>query len=178
MTRYAKQRDSYSCGPTALLNALKWAGKDVSCKDMPRLKAVCHTEYTPGHTLGTWPTKMSSALRYEGREWFSCKHVINPKLRIIDKHLKDDGSIIMSYFWKLSPEYKRFWDWGWKYVGHYIFIDHISASGKTFRVINMSSEGSAQTNIRRHTLLRKCFRYRNLKDNHHNLSVWLLNKWA
>jgi hypothetical protein len=48
MPRYCKQRDNYSCAPIAILNALKWTGKNKTLKDLSKLKKELQTTKQDG----------------------------------------------------------------------------------------------------------------------------------
>lgn len=59
--KFLGQRDEYTCGARAILNAGKFFGLTLTARDLPRLKRLCRTG-PPPH--GTWPTHMEKGLRH------------------------------------------------------------------------------------------------------------------
>ena len=60
MPRYAKQPRDSSCGPTAVLNAAKWAGLGLSIKhDFDFMADLCGTDWK----IGTYPSGIERGLR-------------------------------------------------------------------------------------------------------------------
>ena len=104
--RYCKQKDLYSCGPVAILNALKWGGaKATYSKHINFLAQECRTSKD-----GTEDKHFDRALRRNGKKWFT---VLKPKyfdLQLITDHLYSDGAIIIAHL-ELNPPH----DW------HYSF---------------------------------------------------------
>lgn len=89
MPRYVRQRNNYSCGPVALLNALKWAGRKCSYKDLCAIQAQCRTT-----KQGTPFLDMVYAARlYKGDFSVVARHHVT--LAKIDAHLKNGGIVIL-----------------------------------------------------------------------------------
>lgn len=92
MPRYIRQRDNYSCGPVALLNALKWAGatKGTSYKTMPAWRDVCRTTKLRG-------TSFIDLFRAARTLPLLGARKARPKVRLvdIDAHLKHGGAVIL-----------------------------------------------------------------------------------
>lgn len=96
--RYIKQRDHHSCGPVALLNALKWAGYKVSYnKHFRSIYRSCKCSDT-----GTFDCDFDSAIR-------RYRHLIvmpedgpfeQPYIGLIDEHLDNGGAVVFSYIYK------------------------------------------------------------------------------
>ena len=60
MPRWIKQRNSYSCGPVAMLNVLKWAGLDVSYNQhFEEWSEHCRCDETGTNALGRALKKLS-----------------------------------------------------------------------------------------------------------------------
>ncbi len=90
MPRYVRQRNDYSCGPVALLNALKWAGrKGAYRKDIELLKAECGTT-----RKGTPFANMVYAARFH-RGYFSVTSKRNVTIADINAHLRRGGAVIL-----------------------------------------------------------------------------------
>jgi len=88
--RYVKQpRDTYICGPVAVINALKWAGSNTTLKDLKKVKNVCE------YNLGVKSGDVSRALRKLGRPYlkFICRRYAT--IDKIDEHLDKGGFIIL-----------------------------------------------------------------------------------
>lgn len=122
MTRYLKQRDYYSCGPTAVINAVKWQGEWATWDDcvwLYRLIAKCT------HPYGCCPEHLNKLIRHEfGRKASVLKG--KPTMKYMDWWLDQGNSIILRYFWHDHKENER--------VGHYIFIP--SRTEKYYNVVN------------------------------------------
>ncbi len=133
MIRYVKQRDRHSCGPTAVLNAMKWSGaKDSYAKDIKKLSWLCR-RYSKA---GTGHAQLDLALRYVGglrRCDFSVLSVIRPTLAQIESHLLGEGSVVLSYLWKNKYKSGR----------HVSLITNLSPCKKSFRVVNSYRKGPA-----------------------------------
>lgn len=61
--RYVKQRDTFSCGPIAVINALKALGRHATYDDLPRYQRLCNTHFVRvnGHK-GTFPSGLTEGL--------------------------------------------------------------------------------------------------------------------
>ena len=122
--RYAKQPDSYSCGPIAILNALKWAGNKVTIRDhLKSLKVLCKCEID-GEKFGTAHKDFDKAIRKAGRRSLYVLRKTNVKLKDMIDHIDDGGAVALLYSYKKNGER----------CGHYIlFVGH----GKNvFYVVN------------------------------------------
>lgn len=103
MARYVNQPNPYSCGPIAILNALKWAGLDVTLQQLPLLEYRCRIidpESDDEDDQGTWNHDFDRVLRWAGKKAF--KKVLrrkNPSLKEIKEHLKSGGAICLNYYW-------------------------------------------------------------------------------
>lgn len=158
MKKYVKQRDEYRCGPIALLNALIWAGQDVSYeKDIDRLTEKCHCS----RLKGTYHINFYKALRQVGKKVFDVNLIWNPSIKLVDQHLQSGGSIIINYRWQ-APHQDSL---------HYASLVDITETGKTISVVNAFVRGPALYKIRRHTFIHK-FRCRG----DHEYSGWFLTK--
>lgn len=131
MIRYVKQRDKSSCGPLALLNALKWAGSPVTTKDLKMLRSlVSHTR-----KRGTSHIHFDNAL---DKCFFN--YYLTPKMREIEQHIKR-GYIVIAL--GIHPAGGG---------GHFFLITNVSKGGKIFEVVNMWSNIKVVTKIGRKRL--------------------------
>lgn len=120
---YTQQQDEYSCGPVAIINACKWAKKNISYKhDFNKISKLCKCKYPDG----TMPTNMNKTIKKYLNSELKIKYVQHPTLKQIDKHLQKDGAIIFKYLTNKVSDME--------YKGHYALI--ISSNHKTFTYIN------------------------------------------
>lgn len=91
MPRYVRQRDNYSCGPVAMLNAMKWAGATwLRYVDLPSFRSLCRTD----RRRGTSFTGMVRAARH--MPVLGARRA-KPKVKLadIDAHLGHGGAVIL-----------------------------------------------------------------------------------
>jgi len=137
MVRYLKQRDGYSCGPVAVLNAMKWAGFEVTGENLKvfRWIALCTSPH------GCWPRHLHNLIKLQFERKASAMKG-KPTMKYMDKWLDQGNSIIMRYFWHDKERNKR--------VGHYIFIP--DRTEKYYKVCNDGRNRPALTMISRKTM--------------------------
>lgn len=146
MPRFTKQRDRYSCGPVAILNALRWSGMDAPYKELIDIfQKVCNCE--PGR--GTNHSDFDRALRFFGTDLFRVRRVQRPCLGKIEQHLRDDGCVILNYRWTR----------GGKGYRHFSLVNGVSPSGATFFLVNDSTVGPAQQALGRRAFVNEILRY-------------------
>lgn len=137
--RYCRQRDTYSCGPIAVLNSMKWAGLPVSYK---RLKYMQKTRGFCKQT-GVGTRGLYRLLRRSLKETCHIVFSAHPKLSHIIKHLQQGGAVLL-LFHVVNDE------------GHYSLLTDATPSGKTFTIINFDS---SRTIMRiRKNILQSCLR--------------------
>lgn len=92
MPRYIRQRDNYSCGPVALLNALKWAGatRGTSYATLPSWRDTCRTTRREG-------TRFTDLFRAARMLPLLGARKAKPRVRLadIDAHLRHGGAVIL-----------------------------------------------------------------------------------
>jgi hypothetical protein len=158
MPRYVRQRDKNSCGPIAILNALKWAGVRVSIRRGYKLIRK-DTKYCPHD--GTPPYFMGRVL-YKNRR-LTVRRPRRFSIRAIEDHLQNGGAAVL-----LSTEYANN-HWG----GHASVLLGISESGQSFRITGRYSNETVSV-IRRQTLL-GVVRKRRIEDTLYP-QAWLISK--
>jgi len=124
MTRYLKQRDQSSCGPVAVINALKWAGLRVTEKTHKK-KIQQLTQCNPyGRGFrGSHPYDVNHALScYNSIKIQRVRKDVWTTLSEINEHLDKGGSILMRYFLANN--------------GHYTLC--VGRTPKTYRFVNDS----------------------------------------
>jgi hypothetical protein len=150
---YIVQRDSYRCGPVAILNALRWAGADVTYKGMiGRLTQMCECKLPKG----TKYRPFTKTLRKLGKEWFDIKLVVEPTLGVIEDALRAKKAMI----WNFKHERGR----------HYAMIVAMSETAKTFSVANYWRDVAPLFTITREMLIRDMGHHDRLQR------IWVLTK--
>jgi len=157
--RYTKQYDQYSCGPTALINTLKWAGSSISLK-----KGIKHyqTKVLCTKINGTGVLSLDFALqglpkvkivtRYSTHTLFPKKP---PKWSAVKAHLQQGGTLILRYDWPSGED------------AHYVLVTHLTTT--MAGVVNYKSTGPSHSFIHQRTL-------RQLLRQKESLVCWLLSK--
>jgi len=91
--RYAKQIRKTDCGLTAIANTMKWAGSNISYKSFYNMfKSKCDTTY--GIDPETMTTILSQINSLELKKVLAAGF----SLKQINKHLDNDGAVIIRYF--------------------------------------------------------------------------------
>jgi predicted double-glycine peptidase len=117
--RYIRQRDTYSCGPIAIINTLKWLGhENITYKLLPAIRMMCKCEYE----FGTHDLDLERTLKALG---IKKKRKVVPTIKEIDKHLDNDGIIILQY--SITP-----------FDGHYVLC--IRRTAKSYFLVNDSND--------------------------------------
>lgn len=130
--RYITQRDEYSCGAIALANAMKWAGERISWKESANsIRKMCRTNTEHG----TWFRDLDRVIK---RYFKNVEFRWNLSLEEMDDHLRSGGAVVYNYTMRDDEE-----------MGHYIFIDGISDSGKSYYVVNACFESKGECYPRR-----------------------------
>lgn len=169
MIRYTKQRDKFSCGPVAIMNAVKWTGSECTyAKRIGLFRDLClcrPVSREPDRLGGTSHANFDQALRRtaEAHGGFDVLRVYRPKLPRIEEHLRSGGIIIMNYYWEVKGKVGR----------HFCILESISDSGKTFRTVNDVKAGPAIMAIRRRTFVKGNLRFQR-SDPHYK--AWFLTK--
>jgi hypothetical protein len=138
--RYTKQRGKNLCGPTAILNLMKWAGARVSWKkDIELCMSLCNDNVA---TNGMWSWVMDSALKYF--PLFKVKKVLQvPKLKELDEHIDDGRALVMAYLHK----------GGRAQNGHFMLC--VGRTKKYYEVVNGKVDGKALSRISRKTMRKR-----------------------
>jgi hypothetical protein len=113
MTKYIRQTRRTTCGPVAVLNALKWAGYNFT-RESHFNKLCKELQWSPYHKMGyvgTHPYYIRKTLeKYPKIRTLYTSNCID--IKDLDRCLDfDDFSFIIRYFYKLGKET----------IGHYVF---------------------------------------------------------
>ena len=94
--KYVKQKDTYTCGPVALINVLRWAGQlKVNPKYLKAIKAICFTD----KNQGTYSKEFDRAIKYF-RPIIKIKTKKKPDLKDIDNCVDKGGIVVIGYVYK------------------------------------------------------------------------------
>lgn len=150
--RFCFQKDRSSCGPVAVLNALKWEyeGNFPEKEFLPGIKYDCRcidSRYTRGvHpyaldtlSIGTIGTHNDWYYKKVLKLYFNAQKKRKSSVTTLDKHLTNGGSAILNFTWK---EYNH-------EQGHYVFIPR--KAGKSYYVTNYRG-GRAVSLLNRETI--------------------------
>ena len=129
MNQYFGQKDSYSCGPVAILNALIWHGQKVRYNDIKKISAIIGCVPVIGTQSGT---RMQKYLKDQG---VRVKKIVKPTKKQIDDHLRAGGSIILRYVRKEMDDGLL--------LGHYAFFD--KKEGNTYSGANITPRTKYET---------------------------------
>lgn len=125
---FMAQPDIYTCGPTAIANALIWAGHEVSKEQFEKLKFSCRTidplAPTSYEANGTCDHDLDRVLRWAGRGIYGVKRNRKIDIQSLRKHLRNGGIVCLGYFLEHEE----------KIDGHYVLLTEVSGSDWT--VIN------------------------------------------
>lgn len=160
MPRYVKQRDRYSCGPVAIINALKWAGYPASYDSIKYLRRLCKCKpysYEEDWT-GTRSGDFTAAIIKAGHaKAFYCQYALQPSVETVRAHLDSGGAVVVLVLMGEDAHYALF-------VGH--CPGHILGINYDFKhaVIDMSTNS-----------LRSLLKKGKIKGNLYP-EVWLLSK--
>jgi len=151
MVRYAQQNDNYSCGPTAVINALKHFGLPCSYREEKNhVSYLCGCE--PPH--GTGLHGLDRGLRAIGAGVFDVLYKRKLSIKQMETHLKNGGAIVIRFYWETDS-------------AHYALITKCSKNGKYFYLVN-SYRGTAVRRFSRERFKKEILRFRR------DVRCWLL----
>ena len=159
---YTKQRKRFDCGPVTIINALKWAGKNITYeKRINYFKRLCKCDDIDG----TKHRNFDRALRISGKDMFSIRRVHHPTLKEIVNHLKNKNAIVINYRWRKRKSNRN--------MRHFILLVGIEPSKDSFDVVNGYGKGPALQPVLREQFKRLELRFQRV-DKHYN--AWFLTK--
>lgn len=134
MARYAKQIDHFSCGPTAVINAIKWTGAPVSYRTMRKtVIEACQTQKD-----GTDPFELDRGVQEIFPSYGIIYRHLRGSCRGFPRHVRRGGAVIIRFKW---PRHD---------VGHYVLITNVTRHFAD--VVNLYPVGPAKQRISRKTL--------------------------
>lgn len=124
--RYLRQYNNFSCGPIAILNALKWAGRRVTYAYHYEQLAVDCGLKADEDDYGTDNRDLDRVLRMHGKDYYTVRKPKTPTFEEFEQHLKNGGSAILCYlhYDEEGPE------------GHYAFFPEYLEESDIFVGIN------------------------------------------
>lgn len=111
MTRYLRQRDQYSCGPIALINAAKWAGLNITRRSLRTVIEMCGSTVS----IGTHYAALTRVIREDMDGLFILSGTRRrPTATQIIEHLRHhDRALVLIYFHRTRAG---------SVVGHFTFM--------------------------------------------------------
>ena len=85
------QRDLYSCGPIAVMNALRWSGKRVPYGDLGKYKRMCRHK----KDLGSLDRNIDKVLRRASGIRVRFRN--GPRADVVDSWLRGGGAVVFSF---------------------------------------------------------------------------------
>jgi len=107
--RYCKQRNSFECGPIAILNALKWSGARATLKDLADIRKNSGTD-----KLGTSERLFRKELKSKGKGYFKVTAFTDkqPDISFFLRELwKDRCAIIVAHKDCIDPKDSHYSLW-------------------------------------------------------------------
>lgn len=156
--KYFKQYDSFSCGPIALMNALVWAGYNITYdKDFERISRAMKMDEDGASTHN-----LNKAIRRYKKLYVLPEEgsFEGPSIKLIDEHLSLGGSFIIGYF--LTRK-------GKVYRNHYTFC--VGSCGEQYTMINNGKR--IVENVDRDSLVRML---RTKDEDGDEADIWFLFK--
>lgn len=150
---YVGQRDSYSCGPIAVGNAIKHYRAFNYSKNRKRIMRVLRTCH-----CGTPVARMTSGLRKLLGSNFVVIKSDGPYKWYFDEMLQKGYAAIVS------------WKWPGEREGHYAFFEPRKKGQKYYRVANYNGRGQAVSSLANWVVRRNVFSY------HRRLHVWFVRE--
>lgn len=96
MPKYSRQLNDFNCGPTAILNAMKWAGARVSNDFIPFLEFGCRID-AADDDLGTTFNDFDRMIRYCGKNLYKTRRTKHLTMKKLRAHLMNGGAVALDY---------------------------------------------------------------------------------
>ena len=136
--RYVRQRNQFTCGPVAVLNAVRWAGGRARFED----KFDDYVERC--RCVPPWGTKHGAfdrVLRVEGDGLYKVRRVYRPTIAQITSHLLNGGAVILNYRTGKKHKDPR------KERRHFYMLTASSPFGMIFEAVNRNENTPALSEI-------------------------------
>jgi len=158
---FIKQPDDFSCGPVAIVNVLKWLGRKVGHRYLPKLRTLCGTTKD-----GTIPYNFALTLIREVSDFGSVRKV-KPSIRTLDSHLSKGGIVVIGYNYSVGKSEDA----------HYVVCTKKSKRGY-YTLVNETSHRSFKDNLptltkRKRNTIRKMLAK---KSQGYPAEMWLIGK--
>lgn len=124
--KFYKQRDGYSCGPVAILNALVWGGALVTYSShFKKISKKCKTT-----TEGTDSLDFERALRFYGKNLFTVRRRVNIEVDELIDHILSGGAFILASVESPGMVSKWIWDRGSGATDWHLSLWHNYSKGR------------------------------------------------
>ncbi len=166
MPRYLKQYDNYSCGPIAILNALKWAGVKATYKThYPAIAESCRVK--EDEDCGTLSSDLDKTLRLFTNKRFTVTKARECSIQRLEAHLANGGAAVLAHL--ETKLYVGQTD----VEGHFSFWFAVSEDGKSFTGANDGGTGAVIVRPRKE-MVEKLRKRKSGVDNYPE--AWLLTR--
>jgi len=136
--RYLRQRDQFTCGPVAIMNAIRWAGGEARYED----KFDDYVERC--RCVPPWGTKHGAfdrVLREEGGGLYEVRRVYRPTIPQMTQHLLNGGAVILNYRSGEKHKDRR------KEKRHFYLLIEASPFGLIFGTVNRNRNTPAFSEV-------------------------------
>ena len=124
MVRYTRQYNEYTCGPVAIINALKWSGHKATLKqDLKLFAQECRCEPCNGTSHGNF----DRVLRAKSNGRFTVRRRVCPNLADIEQHLLRPKCAVIINFLRVDENEKEL-------DAHYALLTGITESEKFMQI--------------------------------------------
>lgn len=162
-----RQPRSYSCGPTAIINAAKWAGFRCSLKRHHDLIAsLCYSTFD----MGTEEHHLDRVLRRMLSGTVTIRKRYRPTLQMLREHLSSPDRAVVLLYWRPGPGHHHRYN-RHAIEGHYTLITQFDGQHAT--LINDEVFTTIVKTDRRSFREKISF---NRRSRHYPPMVWLLRK--
>ena len=90
--RYISQHNSYSCGPTAIFNILRYFNPEINSKVYRRVCSACHLS----KEVGTLNWNFEETLKKFIPPTISCLSIVTPNYNQVRKWLREGNAVIIN----------------------------------------------------------------------------------
>ena len=169
MARYAQQGKSYTCAPTLILNALKWAGgRHTIRRDLPGIIKKSKCEKT---VPGSLVEHFESALHRFGKKYFTIKRKRWRGVKAMERLLANPhNAVVTLYPWNACTE-----DGTAEECTHLTLVIGTAENGALFKCVNYHTITATAESLVSREIFSKDHRRRRTEKGVFP-DIWLLSK--
>lgn len=142
--RFVRQPTLISCGPTAIINAAKWAGLSCTLKnDFGSISLMCDTKADNG----THCDNFDKVLRLKLRTAAKIRKRLRPSFASIVSYVRRHDRAVVLLYWRRANESVRKYD-DYTVEGHYILVIPSGSNDSVICVNDYTEETLTTTSMR------------------------------